>query len=166
GSNHIQYLGGDENIRLTTNIPVSYIFDEQGFVLNEEKYLVMTYGEPLEAPLISTAEHFLRETLQYWRRWIKHSNIADFHQPYVIRAALALKIHQYEDTGAIIAASTTSLPESPGSGRNWDYRYCWLRDTFYTLTAFNNIGHFEEIERYFQYIANISTKVVGKYQPL
>ncbi|SDS95360.1 Glucoamylase (glucan-1,4-alpha-glucosidase), GH15 family [Mucilaginibacter mallensis] len=166
GSNHIQYLGGDENIRLTTNIAISYVFDEQLFVLNEPKYLVLTYGEPLEAPLESTAERFLRETIQYWRTWIKHSSIATFYQPFVIRSALALKIHQYEDTGAIIAASTTSLPESPGSGRNWDYRYCWLRDTYYVITALNHIGHFEEMEKYFSYVTDISFAEDKRYQPL
>ena len=166
GSNHIQFLGGDENIRLTTNIPVSYVFDEQAFVLNECKYLVLTYGEPLEASLESTAETFLRETTQYWRTWIKHSSIATFYQPFVIRSALALKIHQYEDTGAIIAASTTSLPESPGSGRNWDYRYCWLRDTYYVITALNHIGHFEEMEKYFGYVTDISFSEDFRYQPL
>jgi len=166
GSNHIQYLGGDENIRLTTNIAISYVFDEQAFVLNEPKYLVLTYGEPLEAPLESTAERFLRETIQYWRTWIKHSSIATFYQPFVIRSALALKIHQYEDTGAIIAASTTSLPESPGSGRNWDYRYCWLRDTYYVITALNHIGHFEEMEKYFSYVTDISFAEDQRYQPL
>jgi GH15 family glucan-1,4-alpha-glucosidase len=166
GSNHIQFLGGDENIRLTTNIPVSYVFDEQSFVINENKYLVLTYGEPLEASLVSTAERFLRETIQYWRTWIKHSSIATFYQPFVIRSALALKIHQFEDTGAIIAASTTSLPESPGSGRNWDYRYCWLRDSFYVITALNHIGHFEEMEKYFGYITDISFNEDTRYQPL
>jgi len=166
GSNHIQFLGGDENIRLTTNIPISYVFDEQPFVINECKYLVLTYGEPLEAPLISTAERFLRETTQYWRTWIKHSSIATYFQPFVIRSALALKIHQYEDTGAIIAASTTSLPESPGSGRNWDYRYCWLRDTYYVLTSLNHIGHFEEMEKYFSYVTDISFNETERYQPL
>jgi GH15 family glucan-1,4-alpha-glucosidase len=166
GSNHIQFLGGDENIRLTTNIPISYVFDEQPFVLNECKYLVLTYGEPLEAALISTAERFLRETTQYWRTWIKHSTIATYFQPFVIRSALALKIHQYEDTGAIIAASTTSLPEAPGSGRNWDYRYCWLRDTYYVITALNHIGHFEEMEKYFGYVTDISFNEETRYQPL
>ncbi|MGN6397162.1 MAG: glycoside hydrolase family 15 protein [Mucilaginibacter sp.] len=166
GSNHIQFLGGEENIRLTTNIPISYVFDEQPFVINECKYLVLTYGEPLEAPLISTAERFLRESTQYWRTWIKHSSIATYFQPYVIRSALALKIHQYEDTGAIIAASTTSLPESPGSGRNWDYRYCWLRDTYYVLTSLNHIGHFEEMEKYFSYVTDISFNETDRYQPL
>ncbi len=166
GSNHIQYLGGEERIRLTTNIPISYIFDDHAFILNDCKYLVLTYGEPLEAPLISTAERFLRETVQYWRRWIKHSSIAGFYQPYVIRSALALKIHQYEDTGAIIAASTTSLPEHPGSGRTWDYRYCWLRDTFYVISSLNHIGHFEEMEKYFNYVTDISFSENFRYQPL
>ncbi|WP_460551437.1 glycoside hydrolase family 15 protein [Hymenobacter daeguensis] len=165
-SNHIAFLGLEEEIRLTTNIPLTYILDEEDFVLNETKYLVLTYGAPLEAPLEATAERFLRDTEDYWRRWVKSTSIGSFHQGAVIRSALALKIHQYEDTGAIIAATTTSLPEAPGSTRNWDYRYCWMRDTFYILTAFNSIGHFEEMERYFHFIANISTKVTDKYQPL
>lgn len=165
-SNHIAYLGLEEEIRLTTNIPLTYVLDGEDFALNEPKYLVLTYGAPLEAPLESTAERFLSGTSDYWRGWVKNMSIGDFHQNQVIRSALALKMHQYEDTGAIIAASTTSLPEAPGSTRNWDYRFCWMRDTYYILTAFNNIGHFEEMERYFHYIANISTKVKGKYQPL
>ncbi|MET4074502.1 glycoside hydrolase family 15 protein [Hymenobacter sp. UYCo722] len=165
-SNHIAFLGLEEEIRLTTNIPLTYIFDEEDFVLNETKYLVLTYGAPLEAPLESTAERFLLATAAYWRGWVKSTSIGSFHQEQVIRSALALKIHQYEDTGAVIAASTTSLPEAPGSTRNWDYRFCWMRDTYYILTAFNNIGHFEELERYFHFIANISTKVEGKLQPL
>ena len=166
GSSHIEYWGAAENIRLTTNIPINYVLDEQLTVLNEPKYLVLTYGNPMEAPLISTAEQFLRETIAYWRLWIKHSSIAAFYQRNVIRSALALKIHQYEDTGAIIAASTTSLSEYPGSGRNWDYRFCWLRDTFYVITSLNHIGHFEEMERYFNYLSNISVSENSRYQPL
>jgi GH15 family glucan-1,4-alpha-glucosidase len=165
-SNHIAFLGLEEEIRLTTNIPLTYVLEEEDFVLNEPKYLVMTYGAPLEAPLESTAERFLRATIDYWRTWVKSTSIGSFQQSQVLRSALALKLHQYEDTGAIIAATTTSLPEAPGSTRNWDYRYCWMRDSYYILTAFNNIGHFEEMERYFHYIVNISTKVQGRYQPL
>jgi len=166
GSNHIDYIGCDENIRLSTNVSTTYILDEKAFVLNEAKYLIMTYGQNLEAPVVSTAETFLRETVAYWRLWIKHSSIAGFYQPFVIRSALVLKIHQYEDTGAIIAASTTSLPESPGSTRNWDYRYCWLRDSHYVLTSLNHIGHFEEMEKYFNYLSDISHAEDTRYQPL
>ncbi len=166
GSNHVEYRGSGDSVRLTTNIPISYILEGHYFILNEPRYLLLTHGTPLEAPLESTAETFLRETTQYWRTWIKHSSIARFHQPYVIRSALALKIHQYEDTGAIIAASTTSLPEYDGSGRNWDYRFCWLRDTFYVITSLNHIGHFEEMERYFHYVTDICFSEEKRYQPL
>jgi GH15 family glucan-1,4-alpha-glucosidase len=166
GSNHIQYEGGEEMIRLTTNIPINYIFDNQHFVLNETKYLVLTFGDPLEVSLKRTVEHFLTETINYWRMWIKHATIAQFYQQFVIRSALTLKIHQFEDTGAIIAASTTSLPESPGSGRNWDYRFCWLRDTYYVITSLNHIGQFEEMENYFNYITDISFSEDFRYQPL
>jgi GH15 family glucan-1,4-alpha-glucosidase len=166
GSNHIHYHSETESMELSTNVSLNYILDQTYFVLNETKYLILTFGHKLEEPVISTAELFLRETIAYWRLWIKHSSIASFHQPLVIRSALVLKIHQYEDTGAIIAASTTSLPEFPGSTRNWDYRYCWLRDSFYVLTSLNHIGHFEEMEKYFNYLSNISLATDKRYQPL
>ena len=166
GSNHIRYLGLEKQVRLTTNISLAYILDEQSFVLNETKYLVFTWGEPLEAAIEETVKIFLHKTTNYWRSWVKRASIVDFHQRAGIRSALILKIHQYEDTGALIAATTTSLPEAPGSTRNWDYRYCWMRDTFYTLNAFNNIGHFEESERYFHYILNTTTSESERYQPL
>ena len=166
GSNHIRFLGLDSSVRLTTNISLNYILEEQSFVLNETKYLVMTWGPPLEGPLEETAEVFLNKTTNHWRNWVKTASIVNFYQRAAIRSALILKIHQYEDTGAIIAAATTSLPESPGSTRNWDYRYCWMRDTFYTLNAFNNIGHFEESEKYFHYILNTTNGEDERFQPL
>lgn len=166
GSNHIRFLGLDASVRLTTNISLNNVLSGQSFVLNETKYMVLTWGPPLEAALEETCETFLSKTTKYWRGWIKSANIVNFYQKQAIRSALILKIHQYEDTGAIVAATTTSLPESPGSGRNWDYRYCWMRDTYYTLNAFNNIGHFEESEKYFHYILNTTIEEADRYQPL
>ncbi len=166
GSNHVSFTGAGSEMRLTTNVPVSHFFEEGTILLNETKYLILTYGSPLEAPLEITAEDFLRKTSNYWRTWIKHTTILPFYQAQVIRSALALKLHQYEDTGAIIAASTTSLPESPGSGRNWDYRYCWLRDSYYVLASLSHIGQFEEMEHYSEFIANIFVNEQGRFQPL
>lgn len=166
GSSHIRYLGLDSQVRLTTNISLNYVMNDKTFVLNETKYLVLSYGPPLEDALTDTAERFLNKTINYWRKWVKTASIVNFYQRAAIRSALILKIHQYEDTGAIIAATTTSLPESPGAGRNWDYRYCWMRDTYYTLNAFNNIGHFEELEQYFHYIMNIISVEEERFQPL
>ncbi len=166
GSNHIRFLGLKEPLRLTTNIPLNYVSDHAEFVLNQTYYLVMTYGVPLEGPVVDTSESFLRKSTSYWQYWVKSTSIGPLYQKEVIRSGLTLKICQFEDTGAIIASPTTSLPEAPGSGRNWDYRYCWMRDSYYTITAFNNLGHFEEMERYFLYLSNIPVKENDRIQPL
>lgn len=166
GSNHIRFLNLGPQVRLTTDIPLNYVIGNTPFVLSENRYLVFTYGVPLEAPLVSTAEEFLDKTKTYWQFWVKSTSIPHFYQKEIIRSALVLKLHQYEDTGGIIAAGTTSLPEYDQAGRNWDYRYCWLRDTYYTLNAFNHIGHFEELEKYFQFIQNIILNEQQRIQPV
>ncbi len=158
GSNHVRFLGLKKPVRLTTGLPLSYILSKRPIYLNRTNYLCLSWGIPLEAPLESTTEDFLRNTKEHWQNFVHEAAIANFRQPNVIRSILALKLHQFEDTGAIIAASTSSLPEYPGQGRNWDYRYCWLRDSFYTLMALNNIGHFYELQKYAFYIENLLNK--------
>lgn len=166
GSNHLRFNPFDDELRLTTNIPLSFITEKKSFLVSDNFYLVLTYGIPLEENIEHTCEDFLIKTTHYWRNWVKSTYISNYYQENIIRSALVLKLHQYEQTGAIVASSTTSLPESPGSGRNWDYRYCWLRDSYYTLSAFNHIGHFEELENFFHFIANISTHHQDRLQPL
>ncbi len=166
GSNHIGFMNYDMPVRLTTDIPISSIMEEQSFVLDKNRYLIFTYGEPLEAPLKPTAEDFINKTVRYWQGWIKRTYVPDIYQKEIIRSALVLKLHQYEDTGGIIASGTTSLPEHNGSPRTWDYRYVWFRDTYYTLKAFNELGHFDELERYFDFIQNILMNDEGRIQPL
>jgi glucoamylase len=165
-SNHIRYLNLDMQARLTTDISLSYIMEDQSFVLDQNRYLVFTYGEALEAPLKATAEDFINKTVRYWQTWIKSTYVPDIYQEEIIRSALVLKLHQYEDTGGIIASGTTSLPEHNGSERTWDYRYCWFRDSYYTLKAFNEIGHFDELEGYFEYIQNMLMREGDRMQPL
>src|SRR5690606_4364105 len=151
----IHYRYEEELLTLDTSIPADLIVEEQSFVLDQKVYLALHYGEGCVGSLMEIAEHDRQATIGYWRNWIKHATISPFAQQLVIRSALVLKIHQLQDTGAIIAASTTSLPEYPGSGRNWDYRYCWLRDSYYVLTALIHIGQFEEMEAYSNYINRI-----------
>ncbi len=164
-SNHIEYTGFPTPVRLTTNVPLTYVEDERPFLLESDRHLVLTWGEPLEAGLEETAERFLERTLDYWRRWVKGTRVPRDYQSEVIRSALALKLHQYEDTGALLAATTTSLPEHPGSGRTWDYRFCWLRDAYFTLNALERLGHSEEMERFLEYLRNIAEEGEGVLQP-
>lgn len=162
----IRYRYEEELLTLDTSIPANLIVEEQSFALDQKVYLALHYGEGYDGSLMEIAEHDRQATIGYWRNWIKHATISPFAQQLVIRSALALKIHQFEDTGAIIAASTTSLPEYPGSGRNWDYRYCWLRDSYYVLTALIHIGQFEEMEAYSNYINRIVQLNPDRLQPL
>ena len=154
GSHHIRFEGFASQLRLTTDIPLSYL-GGQPFTLTGRQHLVLTWGAPLEEPLAPLCERFLNETSRYWERWVKQCDIPPLFQQEVIRSALALKLHCFEDTGAIIASMTTSIPESPASGRTWDNRYCWLRDSYYVLNAFGVLGQFEEREQFVQYLLNV-----------
>jgi GH15 family glucan-1,4-alpha-glucosidase len=164
-SNHIEYTGFPAPVRLTTNVPLTYVEDERPFLLERDQHLVLTWGEPLEAGLEETAERFLERTLDYWRRWVKGTRVPRDYQAEVVRSALALKLHQYEDTGALLAATTTSLAEHPGSGRTWDYRFCWLRDAYFTLNALERLGHSEEMELFLGYLRNLAEEKDGVLQP-
>ena len=156
GSNHLRYDIRGESLRLLTNMPLTYLCEETPVALTRRFYFGLTWGLGIEDDLIKVAHDFLEQTIRYWRTWVKHCSVPLLHQQEVIRSALALKLHCFEDTGAILAAMTTSLPEQPGGPRNWDYRYCWLRDAYFTLTAFNNLGHFEEMESFLNFLLNIA----------
>ncbi len=155
GSNHVSYAFPEE-LRLTTDVPLAYLESEQAFVLTRRKHFVLAWGAPVEEALAPLCDRFLLETERYWRTWVKHCEVPAHYQKEVIRSALTLKLHCYEDTGAIVAALTTSIPESAGSGRTWDYRYCWLRDAYYALDAFRLLGHFEEREAFTEFLLNVA----------
>ncbi|MDP1827518.1 MAG: glycoside hydrolase family 15 protein [Archangium sp.] len=160
GSHHLSFHGYDAEVRLTTDAPLSYLNDEP-FALTERKHFVFSWGAPVEEALEPLCDRFLKETVRYWQTWVKQCDIPPTYQEEVIRSALALKLHCFEDTGAIVAALTTSIPEAPGSGRTWDYRFCWLRDAFYTLGAFRLLGHFEEREQFLKFLLNVASSSPG-----
>jgi len=93
--------------------------------------------------------------MAYWQRWVRNLAIPFEWQDVVIRAAITLKLNAFDDTGAIVAAVTTSIPESANSGRNWDYRYCWLRDAYFVVNALNQLGVTATMQRYLEYILNL-----------
>jgi GH15 family glucan-1,4-alpha-glucosidase len=155
-SGRVTYYGFEAPLYLDTDVPLSYL-DGESFTLTEPRFLVLSWGAPLDEPLAPYACRTREATIDYWQRWVKHCNVPPLYQQEVIRSALALKLHCFEDTGAIVAAMTTSLPEAPGgAGRTWDYRYCWLRDAYYVLSALRLLGHFEERERFTQFLLDIA----------
>jgi len=167
GSNHIRYVSEDRVLRLTTDAPVSYVLAETPFLLESDISLVLGADETLSDGADAMARAFQEATEDHWRRWSRRLAIPAEWQDAVIRAAITLKLCQFEETGAIVAAMTTSIPEAPASGRNWDYRYCWLRDAFFVVRALNSLSEVDTMEHYLRYLGNIVGQATdGHLQPV
>jgi GH15 family glucan-1,4-alpha-glucosidase len=167
GSNHIRYVCPDVSIRLTTNAPLTYVLDETPFVLEDEIVLMLGPDESLRAPVIETGREFLDQTVAYWRNLTMRLSVPFEWQAAVIRAAITLKLCSFEETGAIVAAMTTSIPEIDGAPRNWDYRFCWLRDAYFVVRILNRLGYIETMEDFLAYIGNIvGSSADGYLQPV
>jgi GH15 family glucan-1,4-alpha-glucosidase len=167
GSHHIRYVGAETTFRLTTNCPVSHIANERLFRLEGELALFLGPDEPFAGEVLGVALRMLHETEVFWREWVRTLTLPLEWQTAVIRAAIALKLCAFEETGAIVAALTTSIPEHADSGRNWDYRYCWLRDAYYVVRALNRLGAADLLENYLGYLRNIIDQAAGGHiQPV
>jgi len=167
GSTHIRYVGPALSLRLNTDVPINYVLAESFFVVDRPMNFILGPDETLTSGIEDTARGFEQETVAYWRSFSRALAIPLEWQEAVIRAAITLKLSLYEDTGAIIAAMTTSIPEHANSGRNWDYRYCWLRDAFFVVRALNSISEVATMEEYLRWLNNIVVKTAGEHiQPL
>lgn len=166
GSNHLRFVLDDVVLRATTDAPLPMLRDELPFLLDREISIVLGPDETLsQAPAVHAREA-LDATVEYWREWVRYLSIPAEWQDAVIRAAITLKLCQYEGTGAIVAALTTSIPEAPHTVRNWDYRYCWLRDAAFVVRAQNRLGATRSMEEYLRYIANLAAGADGALAPV
>ena len=167
GSNHIRYIIPDMTLRLTTDVPVSFLLEEVPFILDEALTLILGPDETLMRDISEVGRDFAERTANYWREWSRFLSIPFEWQEEVIRAAITLKLCTFEESGAVIAAVTTSIPEAANSERNWDYRYCWLRDAYFVVHALNRLGATRTMEEYLRYITNVAaTAENGHLQPV
>ncbi|MEO7887723.1 MAG: glycoside hydrolase family 15 protein [Polaromonas sp.] len=167
GSNHLRFVGDALTLRLNTDAPISHLLSRQPFVLTREHNFLLGADESLAEGIADTARLFEQETVSYWKKWSQRLHIPLEWQEAVIRAAITLKLSLFEDTGAIVAAMTTSIPEAPGSQRNWDYRYCWLRDAFFVVRALNSLSEVGTMEDYLRWLSNVVVQSKGGHiQPL
>ncbi len=155
GAHHVTYYGGSQSMRVTTDASVTALTDEKLFFLHDSVTLLMGPDETVDGAPRELGRSFYEATSSYWHRWVRNLAIPFEWQDVVIRSAITLKLNAFDDTGAIIAACTTSIPESPHSGRNWDYRYCWLRDAYFVVNALNQLGVTATMQHYLEYILNI-----------
>ena len=167
GSHHIRFCCPDIVLRLTTNASITAILEEFPFYLEGALTMLLGPDESLSDSVEEVGERFLRETTGYWREWVRNLAIPFEWQDAVIRSAITLKLNAFDDSGAIIAAVTTSIPEAPDTVRNWDYRYCWLRDGYFVVNALNRLGTTHTMERLLAYVINIAANATeGRLQPV
>lgn len=167
GSNHLRYAGPKFTLRLSTDAPLTYVLNETAFLLEEPLNFVLGPDETIQESVSSLARQLEESTVDYWQHWVRRIALPLEWQDAVIRAAITLKLSTYEETGAIVAAMTTSIPEAPGTQRNWDYRYCWLRDAFFVVRALNSLSAVEAMELYLRYLSNlVGDSASGHLQPV
>jgi GH15 family glucan-1,4-alpha-glucosidase len=160
----LEVLGWGVPLNLATNLPCSDILAKREFVLRHPLYFVLSHGRRERPSTVASVYNELELTAAGWRAWVKTCALPTFAPEHVLRSALCLKMHAYHDTGAIIAASTTSIPEAMGTPRAWDYRYCWLRDTAFVVEALRRLGHLNEGEQFLNFLLDVAQD--GPLQPL
>lgn len=141
------------------------------FILEKGESVIFSLSCSSQSPAvipdlkITACDRFI-QTLDYWRNWINRCSYQGIYKEQVRRGALTLKLLAHAPSGAIIAAPTTSLPEAPGSGRNWDYRYCWLRDASFTVRVLVKLGYEEEVHAYMNWILHATKLTQPELQVL
>lgn len=158
GSNHVRYLLDPLVLRATTDAQLPMLRDGLPFLIDRDVHVVLGTDETLHESTERFFSEALDATLAYWHEWSRYLSIPAEWQDVVIRAAITLKLCQYEGTGALVAAMTTSIPEAPDTVRTWDYRYCWPRDAALLVRALNSLSATRSMEEYVRYIFNLAVK--------
>ncbi|MFN3312391.1 MAG: glycoside hydrolase family 15 protein [Hyphomonas sp.] len=167
GVSHIRFLDDEAGFRVTTDAPIAYIIQGSEFVLDGELNFILGPDESLSETPGNLAADWQTRTEKHWREWSRRLATPPEWQEAVIRAAITLKLCVYEETGGIVAALTTSIPEHADSIRNWDYRFCWLRDAYFSVTALNRLSAMGTLEKYLAFLRNTVTRTRGGHiQPV
>lgn len=148
----ISTQGSYMSFYLYSNLALQRIVNGEDIELPPAAYVVLSYHEKLGDLTVGKLYHQYEKTKAHWLDYVDQTRYPPCYRDDVIRSAITLKMLSYQKTGAIVAAPTTSLPEIVGSERNWDYRYCWMRDGGMTIDLYSRIGDMETSERFMKYI--------------
>ncbi len=152
---HLTVGGQYESVYLYTDLPFEKVINAKPLTIERDCYFLLSYNQKLFRPDLDWIRLEFERTKVYWLGWVAKTKVFTRYQKEVERSSLVLKLLTYQKTGAILAAATTSLPETIGGVRNWDYRYCWIRDASMTITTLARLGHFNVAKRFLQFILDI-----------
>ncbi|MGH9387832.1 MAG: glycoside hydrolase family 15 protein, partial [Vicinamibacterales bacterium] len=160
----LEVVGGPTRLFLGSNLPLQYVEYGSPFRIDQPIYFALSCGRPPSVDSAPATELALQRTVRGWRAWAQTTALPSFAPDAVLRSALCLKLHAFSDSGAIIAAATTSLPEALGSTRTWDYRYCWLRDAAFVVEALRRLSQLSEGEAFVRFLRDMAD--AGPLQPV
>ena len=144
-----------ETLFLYTDIEKKKILENKEFELSKSVYLNLSYNEKIDLPSLSKSEEELKKTHEYWLNWCKKSPSFKSYNKEITRSSITLKLLTFEKTGAVLAAATTSIPETIGEVRNWDYRFCWIRDASMVIKIIAKLGHQRIVKNFIDFIVNL-----------
>lgn len=139
---------------LYSNLDHQKVVQGEPIELEKSSYLMLSYHEKLEPVHLEKIYVEYEKTKSYWLDWVYRAQLPEKYKEIVIRSMITLKLLMYQRTGAVIAAPTTSLPEIIGKNRNWDYRFCWIRDASMIIDLYVRLGHLRSAEKYINFILN------------
>lgn len=144
-----------ESVYLYSNLSLSAIEKGKAIAIDSESYLWLSYNEKINRPCLEQTRLDFERTKVYWMDWVDQTVEFAHWNETIERSMLVLKLLAYQRTGAVLAAVTTSLPEDIGSVRNWDYRFCWLRDASMVIKIFTQLGHYRVASRYLNFLLDV-----------
>ena len=144
-----------DTLFLYTNLDKQDVIDGKEIMLTEDAYFLTSYNEKIFKTNINSIETELERTKVYWFDWISRTPKYKKYNNEICRSAMTLKLLSYDKTGAVLAAATTSLPETIGEVRNWDYRFCWIRDASMVIKVVSQLGHKKIAQRYLKFIIGL-----------
>lgn len=158
--------GEYHSIYLYSNLPMLKILNNSTIKLKQDAYLLVSYHQKLIDLNVNTVQLELEKTKTYWQAWVKRTKKFAKYNKEIIRSALVLKLLNFQKTGAVIAATTTSIPESIGEVRNWDYRYCWVRDASMIIDTLWQINHKKTAKGFLQFLLSTMVRKADTLQIL
>ena len=144
-----------ETLYLYTDLNKNIILNSSEITLKEDHFMTISYNEKINIPNIESTLLELEKTKVYWTNWCYKTPLFENYNDEILRSAMTLKLLTYEKTGAVLAAATTSIPETIGEVRNWDYRFCWIRDASMVIKVIAKLGHIRIVKKFIEYIIDL-----------
>ena len=158
--NHDNY----DTLYLYSNLSKEDILEGNTIELTQDVFFTISYNEKLQTPSLESCLLELERTKLYWLNWCDKTPTYQYYNEVILRSAMTLKLLTYDKTGAILAAATTSLPESIGEVRNWDYRFCWIRDSSMVIRVISKLGHKKIVKDFIDFIIDLIPEKDEKIQ--